>query len=1143
MPAFIVAAPAGRYRTLAAALLIILGISLISPSTSYGQSTTTGDVAGIVQDPSNAAVPGATVALKDNDTGVSRTATTNGQGEYHFTLLRPGSYTISAVSAGLQSDLIQITVSVGQTANAMLATKLQATQQTVEISGAAALIDVQSPNLDETISQHDIENLPLPGGDLTAVVFSAPGVAVSTGSGFGNFSVHGLPGNSNLFTINGNDYNDAYTNVSYSGASNLLLGSNEVQEATIVLNPYSVQYGRQAGAQIDYVTKSGTNQFHGNLLWNWNGDALNANTFFNNANGVPTPRAVSNQYGAAIGGPVKKNKLFFFANTEGIRYALPAAGYVTIPSPQLEAFTLNNISPSQTALYQKAFQYWNSAPGAAGAVPVTNGNGLLQDSSGTLGCGDLAGTPAPNGGVFGTNVSCASAYGANGSNLNTEWLMMTRVDYNINDSQRIYFRYKGDHGLQPTATSLINPIFNIQSRQPAEEGQISHNWTISPNMVNNLVASFSWYSEFFNDQPAGVAALPVNFFIYTGGSNGAAGFTQAGVGANGEGFNAFPQGRNEGQGQITDDFSLIHGQHSLRFGINYRRDRITDASLQANTNGVYNFTSLTSFATGQLMNGSEYMQAFPIVDAAHIRYYSAGIYAQDEWNVRANLKITAGIRFEKNANPTCADDCFARLDAPFSSSAFAKGIDIPYSQSVQTGLANAYPHTQFGVFEPRAGVVWSPKGSTGTVVRAGFGLFSDLSAAYLSSLIFNNAPNNFGAPIFGGDVNTAGDPNSAAAIALNGARAFRTGFAQGYTFSQLNAALASIGGFSPPTYFSAPKNVLAPKYLEWSFEIQQPLGNKNVLDVTYTGNHGRDLLTLDPTVNAYGFGGLPATVPDPRFGPVSELSNGGVSNYDGLTIAVRRSLAYGFKGEIGYTWSHSLDDLSSPVGAFYNYTNNNVSQTTLNTPYGPKANYSNSDYDMRNYVTADFLWDVPFKPRNAILRDLIGDWTAGSRYTLHSGVPFSVYDSNEAFGLYGQNVALGYPYNAFLATALPGTNTNCSAAAVNTPCFTPANFVSSGNETNFGNLPRNSFRAPGFFDWDATLYKAFPIREKYRFTVGASAYNLTNHANFDAPSGNIAAPGLGLINATVSEPTSAYGGFQRSAVSARIVVLTARFQF
>src|SRR5665213_1548893 len=155
MTACVVTAPARRYGRLAAALLIVQGIALVFPSTSYAQSTTTGDVAGIVQDPSNAAVPNATVALKDNDTGVARTATTNGQGEYHFALLRPGSYTISAVSAGLQSDLTQITVSVGQTANATLAAKLQATQQTVEISGAAALIDVQSPNLGETVSQHD----------------------------------------------------------------------------------------------------------------------------------------------------------------------------------------------------------------------------------------------------------------------------------------------------------------------------------------------------------------------------------------------------------------------------------------------------------------------------------------------------------------------------------------------------------------------------------------------------------------------------------------------------------------------------------------------------------------------------------------------------------------------------------------------------------------------------------------------------------------------------------------------------------------------------------------------------------------------------------------------------------------------------
>lgn len=1107
------------------------------------QTTTTGDAAGVVLDQSDAAVPNAVVTLKDNETGIVRTGATNGEGEFHFTFLRPGRYEISVTTAALKSDLTEFNVAVGRVANVTLLAKVQATQQTVEITGTAEIIDTQSANLSATIPAHDIENLPLPGGDITAIVLTTPGVSMNTGSGYGNFSVHGLPGTSNLFTINGNDYNDAYLNLSNAGASNLLLGGNEIQETTIVLNPYTVQYGRQAGAQVSYITKSGTNAFHGNLLWNWNGDRLNANIFFNNANGVSRPRAVSNQYAASVGGPVKRNKLFFFANTEGIRYAQPSAGFVTIPSLQLENFALASVAPSQTSLYQKAFTLWNNAPGASGGIPVTNGSGSLQDSSSALGCGDLAGTPAPGGGTFGDSVSCGKAWAANGSNINSEWLMMTRADYNVNDRHRLNFRYKGDHGLQPTATSLISPTFNIQSRQPSEEGQINHNWTMSPNMVNNLILSVSWYSAGFNspDPAASVAAFPTDFFLSgVGGSNGAGGFTQMGEGARGQGFNSYPQGRNVGQAQIIDDFSWVKGRHALKVGVNFRHDRVTDSSLLAATNGFYNFNSLADFASGQLDNGSTYFQSFPTLFAAHIRYNTAGIYIQDEWDVRPNLKITAGLRFDTNPNPSCVDDCFARLNNQFSSSAFAKGIDIPYNQSIQTGLSNAYRNTQAGVFQPRAGIVWSPDRSFGTVIRAGFGLFTDLAPAYLTSNIFSNAPNSFSAPIEGGDVNTAGDPNSAAAIAANGAAAFRTGFARGLTYGQLNTALAAIGGFSPPRFFSTANNILAPKYLEYSFEIQQPIGRRNVLDVTWTGNHGRDLLTIDPTINGFGFAGLPAKAPDARFSTMQELSNGGISNYNGLTVALRRTLGYGFRGDISYAWSHSLDDNSGLVP--YSFTSNNLSLGLLTTPYGPKANYSNSDYDIRHYVSANFLWEVPFKPSNGLLREVAGGWTFSSRFTVRTGLPFSPSDLLQAYFLSLKNVSPGN-YNGFLVTALPGINTNCGASAVNTPCFTAASFAPVATETGWGNFPRNSFRGPGYFDWDASLYKAFPIREKYHVVLGATAYNVTNHANFDTPAADIFGSGVGLINNTVSSPTSAYGGFLGSAVSARIAVLSARFQF
>jgi hypothetical protein len=1125
--------------------LVFLSVcALIGLPPLLGQTATTGDVTGVVRDSSEAAVGNSLVTLREIQTGAERTATTGPEGFYRFTFIKPGEYDISAAAAQLKSNVARIAVLVGQTRTVNLTASIAEIRQAVEVIDVAPLVDAQSPNLVAAFTTHDIQNMPMPGGDITSIAFATPGVAMSTGGGWGNFSVHGLPGTSNLFTINGNDYNDAYLNLNYSGASNLLLGGNEIQEATIVLNAYTVQYGRQAGAQINYVTRSGGNGFHGNLLWNWNGNALNANTFFNNANGVQRPRAVSNQYGASLGGPIRKNKLFFFANTEGIRYALPAGGYVAIPSPQLQRYILNNVTGAQAPLYQGAFRYWNAAPGASGAIPVTNGAGSLQDTSNRLGCGDLAGTPAPGGGTFGTNVPCAAAWVTNGSNVNTEWLVSLRGDYNLSDTQRLYIRFKEDHGLQPTATSLIDPIFNAQSLQPLYEGQVSHTWTISRTVVNNIIASANWCSFFFDspDLKASVAAFPVNFFITDGGSNSSLGFTQMGLGARGWGFQLFPQGRNMGQWQIADDLSKLAGRHTLKFGINFRKNRITDSSLLEGIHGQYNFSSLTDFATGQLRNGSNYAQSFPVINAAHIRYYSLGLYAQDERTLGPNLKITYGVRMQRNANPSCIDNCFARLAGEFSSPDFRKGSAIPYNQSIQTGLANAYPHTDAAVFEPRGGVVWSPRNRMGTVIRAGAGMFTDLPASAIVSQLFTNAPNSFSAPILSGSVNTSNDATSAAASALAGAQAFRSGFSRGHTFDQLNLALQPIGGFNPPGFFSTANQLRTPKYLQWSFEIQQPVGAKNVLDLTYVGNHGRDLPRIDPTVNGFGFGPLPAAAPDPRFSGVYEMASTGMSNYHGLTVAWRRALAFGFKGEIGYTFSHSLDDLSSQLGEPYNATASNLSQVLLNTPFGPRANYSNSDYDIRHNLTADFIWDPKLRPTPKSLRPILSGWILTSRFFLRSGVPFSVFDFDQAIGLLGNNIA-SQNFNGFLATATSPVSGICGAAAVNTPCITTSQFVDSGSETSFGNLRRNSFRGPGYFNWDAAIYKAFSIRERSTVSIGASAYNLTNHANFDVPSGNLSAPGLGLISNTVSAPTSAYGAFQGAAVSGRILVLAAKFQF
>ena len=1126
------------------------------------QSTTTGGIAGVVQDPSSAVVAGATVTLHSLDNGSTQTVTTSDTGAYQFPLLRPGNYTVQATFTGLRSDVTRVNVLVGTAENITIVAKVQTQSQEVEVTAAAGGVNSESADLTDTFSTNQIRELPMPGGDLTTVAFTVPGINLSTGGGYGNFTSHGLPGTSNLFTMNGNDYNDPYLNLNNSGASNLLLGQTEVAEATVTQNGYSVQYGRQAGAQVNFVTKGGTNQIHADLLFNFNNHLMNANDFFANSTGTPRPYDVSRQWGADIGGAVIKNKLFFYSDAEGIYYALPNIGTVVIPSMPLQQYILGTINPASVPIYQQAFSVYNLGF-ARGAQNITTGSGPLQDSTGNLGCGGtpsdangLTGIAAPGGGTFGVNVPCGAAYGASGLNTNKEWLETHRVDWNINDKQKIYFRFKGDHGFQPTATNLLSPTLNVQSKQPQYEGQINHTYIVSPTQVNNFIISFLWYSAIFT--PASVSAaqseFPTYFGIYGAGGANTAGFYSMGPEY---GWTYWPQGRYSGQGQLEDDYSWIHGKHAFKFGVNYRRNRVTDSTYEENLIGSYNFYNLGDFAAGATNpnTGSNYSQNFSPLQDAHIRFYNLGIYAQDEWSVKSNLKITVGLRMDRTANPTCLDNCFSKFTSPFTSSSFQKGADIPYDQSIQTGLSHAYYSVDPIVPNPRLGIVWSP-GSKGTVIRGGVGLFADLAPGQLVSSVFTNAPYPFDTVIADGSfVGSASAPGSSASEAQGQFNAFKTGFFNGATLAQLNSSI--LGGFSPIPYFSVPSKFLTPEVTEWSFEIQQPfLGSKNIFVATYSGNHGWNLLTLNGFANAYvntanfpnGFGSLPTAPPDPRFAHVTQMTNGGISNYDGVSVQYRRAFGFGFQGQIGFTWSHALDDVSNG-GSGENYSScSGCSFEQLANPL-LSQNYGSSDYDIRHSVVADFVWDMPFKIHNSLLSNVLGNWTLSGKFFFRSGTPFTIVDGNLPGLLAGTNIYANTGYQGgtadmpatTVASYLPST---CGSSAVNTPCFTASQFVPSGSETGFGNVGRNSIFGPNYSDIDITLFKNFRIKERLKFSLGATAYNIVNHPNFENPLADISNPtGFGSIASTAIPPTSAYGAFQGSAVSGRVLVVTGRLNF
>ncbi|HEY6847521.1 MAG TPA: carboxypeptidase-like regulatory domain-containing protein, partial [Terracidiphilus sp.] len=292
------------------------------PTAVNAQSITSGDIAGVVMDATGAVVPNAKIVVTNRDTGITQTLTSSSNGGYRAPLLKPGVYKITVTARGFETSSTTVTVAIGQIASADLHLTVGSNNVTVEVSSdSAPLLHTENAEISTSISQEQVQNLPNPGNDLTFVAQVSPGAVMNTAMGDGNFSVFGLPATSNTFTLNGSYENDPFLNLSNSGASNLLLGNNEVSEVNLSSNAYSANFGGLGGAQVNEITLSGTNKFHGDAVYQWNGTVLNANDYFRNQTPTLTPRSADNvnQFAARFGGPIIKDRLFFFANYEGLR--------------------------------------------------------------------------------------------------------------------------------------------------------------------------------------------------------------------------------------------------------------------------------------------------------------------------------------------------------------------------------------------------------------------------------------------------------------------------------------------------------------------------------------------------------------------------------------------------------------------------------------------------------------------------------------------------------------------------------------------------------------------------------------------------------------------------------------------------------
>jgi hypothetical protein len=1102
-------------------LLAVMGLVVNTTAPlAFGQTNTTGDVAGLVADSSGAIVPGATLTLTSLATGAARSTTSNSSGEYRFSQLPPGRYSLSVTASGFEKSKQTLDVSQGAIAPANVALTVGKASETVEVSaGEVPMIHTDDAQISTTFTQQQVQNLPNPGNDLTFVAQTAPGSVMNTQGGYGNFSSFGLPGTANTFTVNGGYYDDPFLNVNNSGATNLTLGNNDVASVTVTSNAYNASFGGLGGAQVSEISRSGGNKFHGNAAYWWNGRAMNADDYFDKQGGNPRPFDNVNQWAAAIGGPIIKDKTFFFANYEGLRVVLPTRSTVYAPDASYISQTLMNLQmnglSSETPGYNNIFALYTSNPNYANATP------------------DPGATDAGTGG-YGLVI-----FNGEAGNYTHEYKINGRIDQTLGSQDHLFGHMTYDDGIQATFTSVLNPLFNAASPQPAWDGQLGEQHIFSPSLSNSFLFATNWYQAIFsNTNEAASEKLSPFSLIFADtdlGNNGTAGWPG--------GLNiVWPQGRKVTGYQFQDDLSWTKGKHTVSVGWTIRRDDITDASPQTYTSSPEAVDLSEDFVQGYV---DEWYEQFPTRLTQPVALYGMGWYVQDQWRTLPNLTLTYGLRMEHNSNPVCRTACFARLSSDFAN--VSTDPTTPYNQLITSGLTKALANLQKIGYEPRFGFDFLPFGAQShTTVRGGFGMFADAFPGQIADDFLNNAPSNVPFTIlgtsFGGAANYPLMPTttgSAASVAAASDAAFASGFAGGAS----NSTLSSVPGFSSPNIATAVNKIYNPSYVEWSLAVEHQLTKSDSLTVMYVGNHSYHEPELNNGVNAFngaglsGFPELPGAPPNPNFAAVTEISSSSSGNFNGVVASVNHR-SRSFTLTVNYQYSHALDDISN--GGFDPFGGNSENP---DNPYNLRDNYGNADYDTRHYVSGSYIYSLPHYRGPKVLVD---NWQFAGTVFHSTGLPFSVVDTQTAggIGLYGG------PLYAKQIAPLGGSN-HCGgeAAANGTACGFTSDYAldptpGTQSATDFGQSRRNQMFGPNYTDSDFSVSKGFamPGWDSGKLKLGAQFFNLFNHPNFGQPL-NSTSGSPGVIVSTVNPPTSILGAFLGGNASPRLIQLNAKFDF
>lgn len=1031
-------------------MFVFLLASALLPSLLFSQSTSR--LQGTITDPSGAVVPNATINIRNDATGDTRSVKSDGAGLYQAPALVPGTYTVDISAAGMQSHHVQgVTLNVGATVTVNVTMTLGSTQQVVNVQATAPVVNTSGMSVGQVIDQKTVQQAPLNGRHFVDLGTLIPGSVTAPANGFLtqpirgqgslSFDTAGQREDTVNFMINGVNLNDMVQNqITFQPTI------NTVGEFNVDNSSFSAEYGRSSGAIVNIATRSGTNAFHGEAYDYLRNQFFDARNYFNpqftvSGTHVRQSQFIRNQYGGDLGGPIRRDHTFFFASYEGTR--------------QRQGETVNAGVP---------------APGSVGADSTINKL--------------LALLPAPNSG--GNFVGSASALVA----LDQGTIdILDRIGQN--DQIHGYYAIQEDSRNEPLAPTVADNIPGYGDTRPARRQLLTvvETHTFGANAVNEARIGFNRIHITFDPV---FTANPVDYGISDGiiTKTGLPQISITSLNLTFGGPAGEPQGRGDTLGVASDTFSWLKGNHSLRFGGEFRR--FINSNFSGDT-GSFSFPTLADFLADQPTS----FGVTPGTRPSRVFTSAVGLYAADSWKARKNLTAEFGFRFEWNGSPVEAYNRFVVFNPS------ADALD----QMGTNGYGRAPYHQNFH-FEPRLGLAWDVSGNGTTVVHLDYGILYNQSETNLVTGLSTNPP--FAVPV---------------SVAVNTP-------SPALTMQNAFTSAAAAGTIAP---YSVRRGFQDPQVQSYNLMLQHQLTSTMGFQIGYVGSKSTHLQMYlndnQPSVVPGNVGVRPhralaansPIAPGKTLGNIMTSASVGNGNYNALWASLNKNFGNNLQFSTSYTWSKALD-----------YNSYSLASPGYGTPQNsldPRGDYGPADFDVRDRFVLSGLYTLPFQKNR-----LVKGWLFSAITSLQTGNPFTVHTTlanNGIAGLTRPNVV--GPIRFHYARAANGNIQYMPQATCSSPV---SGCVFSSPGTGFGDETRGKYAGPGFEDVDLALEKDTQLTGRLAFQLRTDAFNIMNHPNFGQPVSAFTpgrtSPTFGQLTST-RFPVGDFGSSRQLQVSAKLV--------